>query len=176
MSASLPIPFAIGEIVWRCGNGHVEEYLVCPECAGTKALTLVQGNGEQVFIACACCSLGSDPPSGRVKRTRFEHRPERFLCARVDVNGDVIRYRDDALSCSYCEATRLFRSHEECQRACDAENAQRAEEEKARAIANLASKRRDMAWSVHYWGRKVRDLAKDLETARARLAVCKDRA
>jgi hypothetical protein len=175
MTASLPIPFAIGEIVWCCGNGRIEELATCPECAGTRALTLIQGNGEQVSIACACCSRGYGSPSGYVNRVRHEHRPERFTCARVDVSGDEIRYRDDALACTSREASRLFRSLEECQAACDRENVERAEHDEKMALANLASTRRDMAFSVHYWGRKVRDLERDLERARARLSECKQR-
>jgi len=72
-------------------------------------------------------------------------------------------------------STVLFESKDACQEACDALNAECTKHEEEMAIATLASKRRDLAWSVHYWGRLVKNLERQLEQARARLAVCKEK-
>lgn len=63
----------------------------------------------------------------------------------------------------------------ECAVRCKELNEERRKTDEERAISNLASKRRDLAWSVHYWGGQVKKLERDLEVARARLARCKDK-
>ena len=173
---TIAIPFAIGETVWHCGYGSRVEWETCPECAGTKILTLVRGNGERVTLACAACSHGFEPPLGLVSRRIFERAPTPFLCAWVEVRGSEVRYMETTTgSGSIVDAEDLFHDADECAARCAEINAQHAREEAQRMTANLESKRRDMAWSVFYWGRKVKGLERDLALAKARLDVCRER-
>lgn len=177
MSGAIEIPFAIGETVWSIGSGHREETVVCPECAGTKAITMIQGSGERFSLGCARCGPVYEDPRGYITRTIYEHRPERFVCARVSVDGAEVRY-SEAPSSATCYTSRdsadLFRDQAECQARCDVLNAEKAAADREREIANIASKRKDLAWSVHYWQGQIRRLEKQLEAARAALAVCKE--
>ena len=50
MTATIPIPFAIGQQLWAISSGHGETWITCPECDGTKVLTLVKGNGESIKL------------------------------------------------------------------------------------------------------------------------------
>jgi hypothetical protein len=172
---SIPIPFALGEPLWTPSNGAVAEWVECPECAGSGVITLTQGNGTAVTIACGCCWRGFDPPTGRVQRTRYGSVPEPFTPQSVEVRGDEVRYSESppGSSCySTKDAANLFRTIEECAARCaELDETRRANDER-QAVANLASKRSSMAWSAHYWGRKVRDLERDLAAARGRLAEC----
>ena len=177
--ATVPIPFALGEQLWWVGNGYREEEIPCPECAGTKALTLIRGNGEQVSLECNYCQLGYDPPRGVVSRIYYDHRPTPFTPRRVRVDGDEITYsasEPDATCYSVVSARYLYPSQDECQARCDILNAERTKAEEERALAILASKRQGLAHSVHYWGNLVKDLKKKLEKATARLAVLKEKA
>lgn len=178
MTASIPIPFPIGEPIWWVGYGVKKEWVECPECAGTKVLTLIQGNGEKVTIDCACCSRGYEPPHGVIERTVYEHTPTRFIPGRVEISGGVIRYSEsgpDAACYRIVRVDELFSDRDECEAACVQLNEDRAKQDAELAVRNLASKRREMAWSVHYWGRKVKELERDLVTARERLQRCKEK-
>jgi len=89
--SSIEIPFAIGQQVWHVGSGYRQEWIECPECAGTKAITMIQGNGVQVSLACAACSAGYEPPRGVIQRTYYEHRPVQVMLRRVEVRGNEIQ-------------------------------------------------------------------------------------
>ena len=177
-SHSLPIPFALGEQVWWVGNGYREESITCPECAGTKALTMIRGNGEQVSLECNYCQLGYNPPRGVVSRIYYDHRPTLFTPRRVRVDGDEITYsasEPDATCYVTAYARDLFTSQDECQARCDILNAERTRAEEDKALAMLTSKRQSLAHSVHYWGNLAKNLKKQLEQVEARLAVVKQK-
>ena len=176
MSATIPIPFAIGETVWHAGYGSTETFDECPECAGTKTLTLIQGNGERVSLACACCSSGYDPSRGYVKRSVSARTPHPVTLGSISLRGAEITYFEGEYPSGTClNPQDLFRDQAECQKRCDALNPDADAQEHNRLIANMMDKRGKMAWSVHYWGRKVKDLERNLKAARARLGLCKER-
>jgi hypothetical protein len=178
--AELSIPFAIGETVWHatCASSYVE-YETCPECAGTKALTLIRGNGESVSLQCNYCQRGYGPSFGVIERRVSEYTPRAFVCASVvSWDGKEINYSEagpDETCRNYAGSKDLFRSREECEARCAERNAQSRADDERRAIANLASKRASLAHSVHYWGNKIKALERDLEVARGQLAVCKQK-
>jgi len=176
-SISIAIPFALDTEIWWTGYGYTETWVQCPECAGTKAITLIQGNGQSVSVDCAACSMGYEPPTGMIKQITYQHKPERYTPRRVRVDGDEIWYSESgAFENGYqsVEAKYLFASKEDCQTECDKLNHARNLVMKENAIHNLLDKRKKMAWSVHYWGRKLADTQKELETIRARLSVCQE--
>lgn len=140
-------------------------------------LTLIQGNGEQFALECANCSLGYSPPTGTVKRTIDQFLPTRFTptCV-VRLEGNEVWYTDSEEGATIfrsVSSAELFPSHDACQHRCDELAAEKSKADNECAIANLASRRRKLAFSVHYWRRKVLDLERDLQTAKARLSVCK---
>jgi hypothetical protein len=178
MSGTIEIPFNIGETVYWIGNGYAEEMIQCPECLGTKTIKMVQANGKEFQIDCAGCSVGFERSTGQVKRGVWNHRPTLFTPRRVEISGAEVRYSeaDPTANCYSCvNAKELFRLEAECLVACDKANEEKAEALRGNEIARLKSKKRDMAWSVHYWQSVISNLERDLENARARLGVCKER-
>jgi len=176
MDATIPIPFALGEQVWWIGNGSSEEWVTCPECAGTKAITMVLGNGEQVSVACENCSAGFEPSRGVVKQTIYLHAPVPFTPRRVHVDGEEVRYSESGQGSTYynsADAKNLFATKEECQRRCDELNVEKAKEKKDLAWQILIQNRKKMAYSAHYWTQMVSRLRKELAAAEARLQVVK---
>lgn len=178
MSATISIPFAIGQPLWWIGSGYQEEWITCPECAGTRVITMIQGNGEQFAIECAACSLGWEPARGAVKRTFYQHKPTPFIPKRVDISGGEIHYSEaspDASGYSFAYVKDLFASEVACADRCAELNEERTKAAEEQALAQLASKRKNLAWSVHYWGGQVKALERDLERVRTRLGACKER-
>ncbi len=168
MSGSIEIPFEIGQVVWKASATPAARQVQCPECKGTRALTLIQGDGTEVSLACARCGVGYDPPTGTVTQYDYAAEPEEFICQDVNIFLGKVTYGG-------CHVDRLYEDKEECRAACQKLNEEYKHKVEEQAVHQLASKRRDMAWSVHYWGGMVRRLKKDLARAEARLAVCKEK-
>jgi len=94
------------------------------------------------------------------------------------MDGDDIHYSENSSDATWyrsVDAKDLFVLKDECRARCEALNIQRTKSDEQNAIHNLASKRRNMAWSVHYWGQKVKQLERDLEMTKRRLAVSREK-
>lgn len=175
--ANFEVPFAIGETVWACSYDRREEWITCPDCAGTRTITLILGNGTQQSMECNLCQSGYDRPRGMIQHIIHGSIPVQVTCRRiVDFRDSEPCYSDseeDAGSYRTYKASELYRDKAECEVACAKRNEENRVEDERRALANLESKRRSLAFSSHYWARQVKELERDLELARARLAVCK---
>ena len=171
----IPIPFAIGVEVWWVGNGYREEMVACPECCGSRAITMILGNGEHVSLGCALCGPGYQPPTGQIKRTYYQYAPERYVPELVRIDGEEVVYHKALLGGGYRVAYPhdMFTDKTACQDRCDELNKQRTAEEDRRATAILQSKRRELAYSATYWRQQVKKLEDDLARVKARLAMCK---
>ena len=175
MENSLKIPFAIGQIVFSVGNGYKEEYITCPECLGHKTVIMTQHNGETFEIECAGCRQGFDPSTGTVKRLFYKHSPTSFYCNRVSVNGNKVTYSEsnpDSNCYNSTEVKYLFVTEEECQKECDRLNIELTKQEDEILFHKLKSKKRDLAWSVHYWNNQRLKLERDLKFVNNRLGLC----
>lgn len=174
---TIEIPFAIGSEVLVCSSGSHEQWIECPECCGSKAVTLINGNGESATIACGCCANGYNGSLGRVRKSQYQYQPKKFVCRRITGMRDGIAEYSESEPGSTCygysPANELFATIDECQAACDKKNAEHLEETKRQVLSSLEHGRRAMAWSVSYWRRQVKDLEEKLAAAKARLAVCK---
>ena len=177
---SIPIPFAIGETVWFAHNTPSYRTVACPECAGTKALTIIKGNGEQVSVACPVCedrANGYYGPTGYVHETVYDFKPQKFTCNRVSIYGSEISYsesRPDANCYSSVDANNLYRDYDVCLARCQELVAQHEAEDERRVLANIRSKREHLAFSVSYWSKEVKKLERELQAARDRLCVSRE--
>ena len=176
---SIPIPFAVGEHLWWTGRGSYEKQITCPECVGTKVVTMILGNGDTHALQCACCTRGCGPALGTITRHVREHTPTAFTPARVILGHSGICYSEsppEAMAYSYTEAKDLYRDRDECQAACEAKVSDWRTQEQI-DIKNMSSRaKKDLTWSVHYWSRMVKDREREAEAARRQLNKCKEKA
>lgn len=168
MTPHIDIPFALGQVVWRASATPVERWVECPECAGTKAITMILGNGEEYSLECALCGPGYSQSSGLVRVYDYETTPEEFTCTDLEVRDKEVRY-----GCTKVEF--LYEDKEACRTHCDELNEEHKRHAEKRDIAVLSSRREGLAFSAHYWSSVVRKLKKELATAEARLNVSKDK-
>lgn len=174
--ATLDIPFALNTQLWWVGHGHTEEWITCPDCGGIGTLTVVLGTGEKHTLACEGCTRGCERALGQIKRTVYKFEPRPFIARRVNIYGDSIMYsraNPDAQAYGLVDSKDLFTSKEECGARCVELTDQRNREWEEGLVRNLLRGRKKMAWSVHYWRRRVRDLEADLGRAKDRLDECK---
>jgi hypothetical protein len=177
MTATISIPFAIGQRLWVSSSGHGEEWITCPECDGAKILTLVKGNGEVIELSCNYCAPGCESPSGVVRRIVYDCQPVPFVPKRVEMYGQEFRYSEsepDATAYQTFAAGDIFEDREACSAACVTKNAEYRANAERQEIANLASKRKNLEHSSHYWTTRLRSLERDAEIVRRRLAVIKE--
>lgn len=120
MTATIPIPFAVGQKLWAISTGHSETWITCPECNGTKILTLVKGNGEIIELRCNYCERDFEP-RGIVRRVVYDCQPLPFVPKRVEMYGQEFRYSEsspDATAYQFYESSDLFEDREACAAAC----------------------------------------------------------
>lgn len=175
-TVSIKIPLPLKVQLWWCGSGARQERVQCPECLGTLVVDMRLGNGETYTLDCACCTNGYEGPYGYVTRTVHEYTPAPFTAHRVRIDGDEFYYSEslpEASCYSSVEAKDLFRTKEECQARCAEKTAEYALAQEQYAVNALASKRKSLAFSVHYWRGVAAKLEKDLERAKARINRCK---
>ena len=167
----IPVPFKIGETLWHAARNHHEEKVQCPECMGTRVITMTLGTGERVALDCEMCRVGWDSARGWVTRSVLTFRAEKFMTVDLEFRslGEVVYINDRGLR---ADARVLFPGLEECRVECSRLQQEHDRGREAMMMANLESKRKHLAFSAHYWKRKIVDLEKDLERCRARLAVC----
>lgn len=177
MTATLEIPFAIGQKLWAIGNGHQSEWITCPECEGTEVLTLVKGNGEIIELQCNFCAPGMESPRGVVMQRTYDCQPLAFVPKRVEMCGSEFRYSEsdpDATAYQSFAASDLFDDRQACAAACVKRNAEYQANAERQELANLKSKRKDLEHSSHYWTTKLRQLERDVEITRRFITVIKE--
>jgi hypothetical protein len=176
VSDSIKIPFSIGETLWTPGYGNAKKRVTCPECAGTLAIEMIKGNGERLSLPCDHCSPSWEGPRGWIEIDSWRSAPELFMPRRVDIQGDRFLYSEaspDASCYSMRDAKDLFRSKDECATRCAEMDTEREKNNEEQALRRIANSRKNLSRNASYWSRRVNDLAKDLERAKAKLATCK---
>jgi hypothetical protein len=162
---TITLPFAIGEKCWVCRRIHHEDYETCPECLGTKEVTLTLANGESYKLECSGCKSGYDPPRGTVRTSKVVYAPEEFTPLGFNIHQDEVSYNSrvpGSTSWEVFEAKHLFKTEAEAQAECDRRSAEDTAALEASQIYQFQMKRKEYAFSVHYWRGQKRDYLKKL--------------
>src|ERR1700676_3132996 len=143
---TVTLPYARGEPVWHATRDVNDSWVQCPECMGTRVVTLTLGTGEAFQLDCAACRDGYDPSRGVVRKRDHKYAPARFTPHRFSIDQDGVRYSEsppDASSYSHVHARDLWTSLEECAAACDVLNAQYDKEFAEQQYNQFRMKRKD---------------------------------
>lgn len=173
---TIVLPFAPDAEVWHIGPSYSETYVPCPECAGTRHVTLVLGNGEQHKMPCQACSRGLERPAGRVYHRTAGHRPTKVRLEGLHEYRDgVATYLTDNKVC-ILHSAELFATEAECQALCDERNKAVEEALRSTELAVLTQHREHMAFSVTYWRRQRAETIRRLERIEELLGIAKAKA
>ena len=164
MTGQLEIPFALGATVWFTGPKYEETYVQCQDCAGSKVLMVLTGDGGCYQLKCHACGKGYEESAGVVRKTVCGYRPRLVTLRELHhYSGPTSTYVTDAGDTGLVCADRLFATEEECAAECERLRAEHQAEEDRRALAHLNNRRDSMAFSVPYWRAQLRKLRKDVE-------------
>ncbi len=170
MSATLELPFQIGAAMWLPVTTGKRVEIVCPVCAGHRAITVTLGDSEQVRVTCEACALGCDGPRGYVAEHRYEPGATKVTILAVESMRDG-KWRvstDDGTSHDFdqlrtTESDALAVSAERC-----AECWERVMEShcRKREVGNVG-------WTVRYHRQQIAELKKKMAWHEAKVQAAK---
>jgi hypothetical protein len=165
------LPFLVGEKAWRVGPAHVKRMVRCPDCLGTKKVTIILATSESFLLDCKRCTLGFSGPSGVIEEWVFDAQPTPFYCsaiASISVKNNrlVPEYAENSDGTGrLMEPKDLYKTEEECRLACEAHTKEAREQHDKSELYRLHQKRGDLCGNLSHWRRRLVDLDKE----RARL-------
>lgn len=166
--------FKIGDSVWIPRFNMVDKPVVCPDCLGRKALTVIMGDDSKVSIECTGCSQGYDPARGYIVLHEWKPTIEPTTVDTIKLNGDGWLY----------SGNRFYEQPESGVFATDAEAMARAVEmgkaHEADELDRLENRkentRRTWAWNATYHRRELKEAQRRVEYHSSKLNVAKAKA
>ena len=64
--------YRIGDKVWTVERNHTGRWVQCPECFGTKFVTVILGDDSKLTVDCTTCGCGFNNPTGVVETYDIE--------------------------------------------------------------------------------------------------------
>ncbi len=173
-STFTPGPFTIGDTVYCASFERRTKQVKCPDCLGTKALSVTLGDGETTYkIPCAGCSLGFDPPRGFIEEAIYEPRADARLVVGVESNrcaDGTIEYSYRFAGNWYADQDRTFSTESEAIRKSFELKAEHEADENQRLAAKTKDHRK-WSWHVHYYRRQIKDAEATIERAQKQLGI-----
>ena len=165
--------YNIGDFIWVARAGQTEKYITCPDCFGTLKLKVILGNGEELSIPCAGCSIGYDPPTGRIKTYEFDAEPENQKIIGIEIQDNITYHVGNNVGDScyrLVEERDAFKTYNEALERSKQIKEEKIKEEQIR-LARKEHETRSWAWHVHYYRKQIRDAESTIEYARERLGI-----
>lgn len=172
-AAKIAPKFTLGQQVWRPTFESSEKWIECPDCGGTGRLRVTFHDETTVSIDCQNCSVGYDPPTGKVRI--YERKPEAYMgtVSGIEMEPDKVTYKiysgghgsywlvsEDDLSTDRDEAL--------------AKAQVRADEAAAEELARIARKEKDTrtwAWNASYHRKAIKEAQRNLDYHTRKLAA-----
>lgn len=165
--------FAVGEEIW-IGDFYAlaPTFVTCPDCGGTGRLRVIFHDETHVSIECRNCSIGYDPPSGRITVYQQDVKAQRAkICGFENAHGKT-RWHVDGTDCGYriIEDENAFRTElEAIAWAKDREG--KYEEEQRAKIFKKEKDTRTWAWNASYHRKEIKEFERRIAYHKSKLAV-----
>lgn len=158
----------IGDKVWTARLKHCEFKETCPDCLGTKAVTLLLANGDKETLECKTCYPGGfDPPRGYLIKTQYQPHAEQRIIESMEVRPGKITYR---FYDWYCDE--IFETKEEAEAFAEKLRIEREDEDHQIFLWKKEDSRRAWSWNCSYYRKQIKDAKSTLSYAEARLGRC----
>ena len=165
--------YNIGDKVWYAQRKAIERQELCPDCFGTRALTVIKGDGEQVSIECAGCARGFESPTGYISWHGHVIDVAEVVIEKVEQTALEIKY--GFRGCYHADADCMCDTKEEAE-AQALKLAEKHNKEELERIYRKHKHDRTWAWNAHYHRDCIKRAERDLEYHKAKLAVAKVKA
>lgn len=173
--------FSIGDVVYLARYGYKEKTVTCPHCKGSKALTVIFGDGEKATVDCGLCNLGYEPPRGYLTEGEYGASVESIVIDGVEQSrhGQELevryKYNQTGGCCNICESGDVFTTKENALKRGEQLSEKAANEEKERMEHNKEQAQRSWAWNASYHRKQIKEAKRQLEyhTAKLNVAIVK---
>ena len=153
--------FNIGDTVWLASCNSEEHYLTCPDCGGTKTVTVTLWNGEVFVIDCVGCSRGYDRPSGSVSVYNRTPSAMQVVVEGVSLSRGKPEYSVKGIYTYHVPEENLFSTEALALVRADELAAKGNAEEKKRVLGK-EKPTRTWAWNVHYHRAAIKRANRDI--------------
>ena len=162
--------YNIGEILWRASFEATDNHITCPDCGGSGQLTVTFHDGESVSIECEGCSIGYDPPTGRIRIYDRGAVVERITITGYTVGEDGVEYRAKSFrgGCYIFDEGDLFTDRVEAEKR-GKELALKADVKEREQIANKEKPARTWAWNASYHRKQLKEANRNIVYHTAKL-------
>ena len=169
--------FNLGDNVFRATWDSEPAYITCPDCGGTKFVTVRLWDGTEHTLDCDGCKKGYYPPSGTV--LYYKRTPAAKSCIitgiSIEAKDNKIEYTCEGEYTYRCDQSDLFRDQAICLKYAEKKAKEAEEREKENELKKVKA-HRNWSWHVHYYRRQIRDAKKTIERAEAALSVARVKA
>ena len=165
--------YQMGDKVWYAKRRYVERTKTCPDCDGTRALTVIMGDESRVSIECVGCKSGYEPPKGYIKYGEYVIDVCQVIIEGIEIKKDGVEYRhSERYSCPEDDlfVTKVLAE----KRASDLAKQHNAEE--LEKVNKKEKPTHTWAWNATYHRREIKRAEKDLAYHTAKLTVAKVKA
>ena len=164
--------FKIGDEVWRPTWDARENWVTCPDCGGTGRLRVTFHDETTVSIGCANCSVGYDPPRGKVKCYDRQPDAQIGIITGMEIDGEKVEYRIASGLNSYWRLSEDELSFDRDEALAKAQaKAEAADAEERARISKKEKDTRTWAWNASYHRQCIKRATRDLEYHTAKLNV-----
>lgn len=164
----MDLRFEVGDTAWWAQPHSEETSIECPDCGGTGRLRVILHDDEEVSVACANCSWGYHPPTGRIKCYDRTPHAEVITIQGFEFREGKIKWQTDK---SYIiDDDNLFEDKADAVKACAtiAEERDKAERDK---ILTKEKDHRSWAWNASYHRSEIKGHNRQIEYHTACLNV-----
>ena len=164
--------FKIGDQVWLARFESARDGVSCPDCGGTGRLRVTFHDDTTVSIECRNCSVGYDPPTGKVVCYERHPAPEPITVTGLEMNALGATYRLGGGINHWRSAGEedVFSSREEAMVRAEAMAKEATEAERAQ-IFRKERDTRTWAWNASYHRGVIKRAQRDIEYHTAKLNV-----
>lgn len=160
--------YNIGDELWRATFDSDVAYVVCPDCGGTRFMTVRLFDGTEHTIDCRTCERGFDGSQGRLQVYDRTPCAKRLVVTSIEVEDRGTRYNyAEEYDLFFDEADALARAQVMCD---DLEKAERD------SIQHKEKNTKSWAWNATYHRQGIRQAQRSLEYHTSKLDVAKVRA
>ena len=156
--------FKLGDEVYFVYPESVERREVCPDCCGSKFVTITMGDGTQYTVDCEGCKSGYDPPRGFITEWDHSYLSRKVVIGGMEITLEKTKYHVDVRSGGWWSADEsdLFLDPFDAQKEILVRNAQEAERITA-AEKKKANPNKSWAWHVSYFRRELKRAHGEIE-------------
>lgn len=168
--------FALGQAAYHATWDSEPSTYPCPECGGTKTLTVILWDGAQHIIECEGCNSGFESPRGYLTVYNRHPRTEVVTITGVNTSRGELEYccQGDHETWGVKEEDLWPTQEEALVRAV--EMSRQADEDERAQIDRKEKPERSWSWHVHYHRNCIRRAEKDIVYHSGKLAAARVKA